>query len=230
MTLYAKAAKDQGGDSFNILCTPCPYSSLQVPALLSAPRVRRIQPGLESVHPHILPLNEMSNDRRRDSLPGMVRLSVGGVYYETTAETLSNAGTSYFSARAEFCRSSGEEGPLVLDRDGEMFRHVLNFLRGNALHMDDEVSLRQLLDEADYFCIASLKDACAKKIAAILKKRAEEREDIRRCIVEAIEGAVSSNLNISTDHLAVRAGPVKVRRIGEGPLDRGLVFSMTEDF
>lgn len=212
---------------------PTSLLALWVPPLFSAPTSAPEGSYGSQVSQSLQPQEEQQKERSAclDRTAGeVVQLSVGGVYFETTAETLSNAGTSYFSARSEFSRRSGKNGLVVLDRDGDMFRHILNFLRGNTLYIDNVATLQQLLEEADFFCIASLKVACMQKIEKILKEREDEREDLKRCLMDAIKEAAAADSAARTHHSGARAGPPKVRRIGEGPLDRGLVFSMTEDF
>ena len=58
-----------------------------------------------------------------------VRLNVGGVYYETTRETLSKA--SYWRAYIEgmIGHATDQDGRLFLDRDGKLFGYLLNFMR-----------------------------------------------------------------------------------------------------
>jgi len=44
-----------------------------------------------------------------------------------------------------------------IDRDGEMFRHILNFMRNNKLHISPHFShVELLLEEARYFDIQGM--------------------------------------------------------------------------
>ena len=59
----------------------------------------------------------------------MIRLNIGGVHYETTRETLSKA--SYWHAYLEgmIGHTTDQDGRLFLDRDGNLFGYLLNFMR-----------------------------------------------------------------------------------------------------
>ncbi len=91
-----------------------------------------------------------------------MRLNVGGVRYDTTVGTLCKEESflsSLFSGRHAVARCS-DDGAVFIDRDGVVFRHVLNYLRRGRLIMpeDDPTLARELLDEARFFQIASLVD------------------------------------------------------------------------
>jgi len=67
--------------------------------------------------------------------PKIVRLSVGGVVFETSMETLCGDPNSMlaamFSGRHNVTKD--EEGRYFIDRDGTHFRYILNYLRdGNT--------------------------------------------------------------------------------------------------
>ncbi|XP_065281281.1 BTB/POZ domain-containing protein kctd15-like isoform X2 [Dermacentor albipictus] len=89
-----------------------------------------------------------------------VHIDVGGTIYTSSLETL----TKYPESR--LARMFNGSIPIVLDslkqhyfidRDGKMFRHVLNFLRTNALAVPDNFAELQLLhEEARYYDIPAL--------------------------------------------------------------------------
>ncbi|KAJ1627163.1 BTB/POZ protein [Pavlovales sp. CCMP2436] len=72
-----------------------------------------------------------------------VRLNVGGVRYETTRTTLTQYAGSYFSAMFGGLHPAAEDedGCVFIDRDGNSFRHVLNYMRTGSVslpqHRDD---------------------------------------------------------------------------------------------
>ena len=89
---------------------------------------------------------------------GPVVVDVGGVLHKTTRSTLSG-GSAYFEARLNF---DGEEDAdsLFVDRDGDLFHHVLSHLRGGlqrvvADELGREARVR-LVKEAEYYAIPSL--------------------------------------------------------------------------
>ncbi|XP_030829910.1 BTB/POZ domain-containing protein KCTD6-like [Strongylocentrotus purpuratus] len=93
-----------------------------------------------------------------DLKPGdFVTLSVGGVPYTTTALTLTSFSDSMlggmFSGRIEAQRDE-VKGHFLIDRDGELFRYVLGFLRNRTLGIpEDFKQLHMLLLEAEFYQI-----------------------------------------------------------------------------
>jgi hypothetical protein len=90
---------------------------------------------------------------------GAVTLDVGGTSYKTSRPTLTKVKGSrleaMFSGRNEHLLERDAEGKVFSDRDGDLFGHVLNFLRGSASHEDSDAlsegSLHALRREAQYF-------------------------------------------------------------------------------
>ena len=71
----------------------------------------------------------------QSQFPKIVRLSVGGVVFETSIETLcadpNSMLAAMFSGRHNVIKD--EEGRYFIDRDGTHFRYILNYLRdGNT--------------------------------------------------------------------------------------------------
>lgn len=88
----------------------------------------------------------------------IVYLNVGGISFVTRRQTLSGGGgkPNFFSGLASAHPDCCE---LFVDRDPTHFRHVLNWQRGVRYLPDDETTLRELAEEADYYCMQDLKDA-----------------------------------------------------------------------
>ena len=96
----------------------------------------------------------------------MISLNVGGIMYMTTRSTLTSHSSGPKSKlQAMFGHPATElcpldaQGNFFIDRDGQLFRYVLNFLRtGRILKPSNKDELRALLLEADYYQIQSLSD------------------------------------------------------------------------
>jgi hypothetical protein len=89
-----------------------------------------------------------------------VKLNVGGVLYETTLSTLRKEESflsALFSGRYEVAVDE-KDGSVFIDRDGVVFRHILNYLRRGRLVISesDTTLTAELLDEARFFQISSL--------------------------------------------------------------------------
>jgi len=95
-----------------------------------------------------------------NSFPKIVRLSVGGVHFTTSIDTLLSDSNSMlaamFSGRHHV--SKDEEGRYFIDRDGTHFRYILNFLRdGNTfIPYENQQLVDELYEEVCYFQIQDL--------------------------------------------------------------------------
>ncbi|ELT87756.1 hypothetical protein CAPTEDRAFT_135581, partial [Capitella teleta] len=84
----------------------------------------------------------------------LVRLNVGGICHTTSKSTLTRYPESHLAAM--FSRSVppilDDTGALFIDRDGQLFQYVLNFLRSPKLPLiTDTKLLDQLSIEAEYY-------------------------------------------------------------------------------
>lgn len=83
-----------------------------------------------------------------------VRLNVGGARYETTAETLTRNGNTYFASLLRNRHEPTSDDEIFIDRDGEPFAPLLAFLRTGLLHIPPSLSEDVVRLEADFYCIA----------------------------------------------------------------------------
>ncbi|KNC46800.1 potassium channel tetramerization domain-containing protein [Thecamonas trahens ATCC 50062] len=100
---------------------------------------------------------------------GALTLNVGGVLYTTTAETL-RRGSAFFDALLSGRTPSGQDadGNYFIDRNGEVFKYVLEFLRtggGVFIPAGDDVLRAQVLCEAEFFLVDDLVDAITELVA-----------------------------------------------------------------
>lgn len=107
----------------------------------------------------MLNLNSLDGNSNRNPLRDPVSLNVGGEIYTTTLGMLTHHRDSMlgamFTGQIPVLRDS--RGNVFIDRDGKIFRHILNYLRSNSLDLPDgfrEVAL--LRREADFFQIRPL--------------------------------------------------------------------------
>ncbi|XP_077868645.1 uncharacterized protein LOC144359381 [Saccoglossus kowalevskii] len=92
----------------------------------------------------------------------IVNLNVGGKVYTTSRSTLTRFPDSMLSAmfRGELSTKTDRHGNVFIDRDGELFRFVLNFLRNSKLVLpQDFKELSLLAIEADFYQITEFSDA-----------------------------------------------------------------------
>eukprot|EP01103_Thecamoeba_quadrilineata_P007484 TRINITY_DN17358_c0_g1_i1.p1 TRINITY_DN17358_c0_g1~~TRINITY_DN17358_c0_g1_i1.p1 ORF type:complete len:787 (+),score=202.29 TRINITY_DN17358_c0_g1_i1:206-2566(+) len=96
----------------------------------------------------------LSNNARR------VKLNVGGKIYSTTIETLTKVPNTFFSIMFSGkyeTKPSAEDNSYWIDRDGERFGYILNYLRDYDLPLpNDPFICRQLLVESRFYQIDGL--------------------------------------------------------------------------
>ncbi|XP_061565097.1 BTB/POZ domain-containing protein KCTD11-like [Cololabis saira] len=106
-------------------------------------------------------LNLNSPDDNRKCLQDPVSLNVGGEVYTSTLDTLTRCRDSMLGAMftGQIPLARDGRGHAFIDRDGKLFRYVLNFLRSGSLDLPDGFSeLALLRREADFFQIRPLLD------------------------------------------------------------------------
>ena len=93
-----------------------------------------------------------------------VTLNVGGTLYTTTVRTLLSEPNSYFTDLFGGKRDDAVQAEVFIDRDGELFKHILRFLRASpegkpqlmqTLSVADKVAL---LEEAKFFQLENMEE------------------------------------------------------------------------
>ncbi|CAF1567819.1 unnamed protein product, partial [Rotaria sp. Silwood1] len=96
------------------------------------------------------------------SIKGMVILNVGGEKYTTSVETLTSEKDTFFTAlfsKQWQIERDPDDKSIFIDRDGQLFNHILAYLRTNTVPInviEDETLLTSLISEAEYFSLHSL--------------------------------------------------------------------------
>uniref|UniRef100_UPI00398F8D34 BTB/POZ domain-containing protein KCTD8-like isoform X2 n=1 Tax=Pristiophorus japonicus TaxID=55135 RepID=UPI00398F8D34 len=109
-----------------------------------------------AVRDSILPISEMST-----SFPEVVELNVGGQVYVTKHDTLVSVSDSLLANL--FSNNNGKvlprdnRGRYFIDRDGFLFRYILDYLRDKQLVLPDHFPEKErLLREAEHFQLSEL--------------------------------------------------------------------------
>eukprot|EP00325_Prymnesiales_sp_UTEX-LB-985_P035174 CAMPEP_0174719342 /NCGR_PEP_ID=MMETSP1094-20130205/30922_1 /TAXON_ID=156173 /ORGANISM="Chrysochromulina brevifilum, Strain UTEX LB 985" /LENGTH=432 /DNA_ID=CAMNT_0015919625 /DNA_START=138 /DNA_END=1436 /DNA_ORIENTATION=- len=98
----------------------------------------------------------MNGDRPPVKPSQRVLLNVGGRHFETTAATLSVGASSpghYFSSLLRHTPESQLSASIFIDRDGDAFGPLLNFLRTGTLNIPPTTCEAAVRSEADFYCI-----------------------------------------------------------------------------
>ncbi|CAM9927845.1 unnamed protein product [Ectocarpus fasciculatus] len=133
----------------------------------------------------------------RQGSRGIVRLNVGGKKFLTSRSTIMQAGNCMLASmfRGKFNMETDEEGFAFIDRDGERFRHVLNFLRCSSLPSFDEAwRYEEIMEEADFYAIEELRELCERQLAALEEAKRKEKAKSFACRVTIVEGAADGGV------------------------------------
>jgi len=99
----------------------------------------------------------ISNNQNKPLPPSSstkIKLNVGGTYYTTSISTLTKEPDSMLGKMfsGAYAIIKEDDGSVFIDRDGESFKYVLEYLRDGDFYVpDDEVDLYRLKKEINYF-------------------------------------------------------------------------------
>jgi len=113
---------------------------------------------IEAQHSAI-PNPKPPNSRIVDS--ALVKLNVGGTIFQTMQSNLKPC--KKLNLKNHLRLSSGE---YFIDRDPEMFRHILKYLRGNQVLVGNKTFLNDLLQESKFYGITSLTRVLEKRVGS----------------------------------------------------------------
>ncbi len=90
-----------------------------------------------------------------------IQLNVGGKIYDTTLSTLNKYPQSRFGQMfSSGTIDTDSHGRVFIDRDGALFRHILNFLRTDTLLLPDHFQeMALLMAETEYFNLPKMAEA-----------------------------------------------------------------------
>ncbi|XP_076637064.1 BTB/POZ domain-containing protein Ktl [Colletes latitarsis] len=107
-------------------------------------------------------VDQQQTDQQQEAVPSVVELNVGGVFYTTALTTLTREGDSHLAAlfSGKTPVEKDAKGKYFLDRDGVLFRYVLDFLRNQALVLPEGFREKERLkQEANFYGLPGLERA-----------------------------------------------------------------------
>ncbi|XP_073464599.1 BTB/POZ domain-containing protein KCTD8 isoform X2 [Aquarana catesbeiana] len=172
----------------------------------------------------ILPISEMSYP-----FPEVVELNVGGQVYVTKHSTLTSVSDS--TLHSMFSRNNVQELPrdnrarFFIDRDGFLFRYVLDFLRDRQLSLPDHFPEKErLLREAEYFQLHDLVKLLTPKVTkqsslndegcqSDLEETSQSSDLIRTAAVDKKSGFITIGYRGSYTMVRDNQADAKFRRV-----------------
>ncbi|XP_074602441.1 BTB/POZ domain-containing adapter for CUL3-mediated RhoA degradation protein 3-like [Brevipalpus obovatus] len=117
------------------------------------------------------PMDSISPEKNR--LDQYVKLNIGGHLFQTTIGTLtSQQGMLKSMLKGDFENKKDSDGFLMIDRDGEHFREILNFLRRGSISLSRSTKeLEDILAEAEFYQIEPLVCMLKEKLSALEEKK-----------------------------------------------------------
>nr|XP_006819272.1 PREDICTED: BTB/POZ domain-containing protein KCTD4-like [Saccoglossus kowalevskii] len=106
------------------------------------------------------------HEHTSSSIHEIINLNVGGKLYSTTRSTLTRYPDTMlgamFSGRMPSLKDA--HGNYFIDRNGDMFKYILEFLRNGSIHLpEDFKDFGALAVEADFYQIAEISEYLDKK-------------------------------------------------------------------
>jgi len=101
----------------------------------------------------------MKATQNKEEWPDLVKLNVGGRRFMTSFSTLYNKGDNFLThlvehhKRGDISVRTDDKGYIFIDRNGDVFQVVLDFLRTNEFFLTASISERQVLCELDFYQI-----------------------------------------------------------------------------
>ena len=105
---------------------------------------------------------KLENKLKISQLGKKITLDVGGSRFSTFKSNLLSQQETFFTAMlsGRFNFQLEEDGSIFIDRDPFVFRHILNFLRGQKINFSllSPAEKESLIEDADFYQISALSD------------------------------------------------------------------------
>lgn len=129
----------------------------------------------------------------------LIKLNVGGVPYQTTYSTLKTSpyfkGLFFYGAD---CLDKLENNEILIDRDGDLFDHILEYLRCGQICNDN---LEELRNEADFYMLRDMVERIDNMLVQNLYSVKKEFMLLTLEELKELSSLSSKNEDVGTDPL-----------------------------
>lgn len=150
--------------------------------------------------------------------------------FQTTRTTLQASALepySFLSRFIDYESSSHRDssGRFFIDRCGERFRTILNYLRSGSIHCtNDAAELRALAEEAEFYCLDRLAKIVGRELDRIaLENQLTEMQYVCDCAKSNLANSAYKNIDLKLPH-----SPVDVKTASSNSRDSE--FRLDADF
>lgn len=129
-----------------------------------------------------------------------VRLNVGGTVFLTTKQTLCQEPNSFLCRlcqESQLLSETDETGAFLIDRDPSYFGAILRYLRYGKLVIDKNVSIEGVLEEAEFYNIASLVKIIHEKIKEAEANKTQQKHVYR--VLQCQEAELAQMVSTMSD-------------------------------
>ncbi|KAM9324500.1 BTB/POZ domain-containing protein KCTD17 [Gastrophryne carolinensis] len=129
-----------------------------------------------------------------------VRLNIGGTIFLTTKQTLCQEPNSFLCRlcqESQLLSERDETGAFLIDRDPSYFGAILRYLRYGKLVIDKNVSIEGVLEEAEFYNIASLVKVIHEKIEGAEASKSQQKHVYR--VLQCQEAELAQMVSTMSD-------------------------------
>ncbi|XP_073448589.1 BTB/POZ domain-containing protein KCTD17 [Aquarana catesbeiana] len=151
--------------------------------------------------PHCISAGGFGTQRVAGEGAKWVRLNVGGTVFLTTKQTLCQEPNSFL---CRLCQESlllsetDETGAFLIDRDPTYFGAILRYLRYGKLVIDKNVSIEGVLEEAEFYNIASLVKIIHERMDEIEASKSQPKHVYR--VLQCQEAELAQMVSTMSDN------------------------------
>ncbi|KAM4021533.1 BTB/POZ domain-containing protein KCTD17 [Anomaloglossus baeobatrachus] len=129
-----------------------------------------------------------------------VRLNVGGTVFLTTKQTLCQEPNSFLCRlcqESQLLSETDETGAFLIDRDPSYFGAILRYLRYGKLVIDKNISIEGVLEEAEFYNIASLVKIIHRKLEEAEINKSQQKHVYR--VLQCQEAELAQMVSTMSD-------------------------------